>query len=274
MDRIIPFDESFLQVVGNILTQGQLVGLNDETFCSELTPDKSRVDRLSIFNQHIETPELGFAGLPITKIRKFDYTSAIKEAMEMVTANTGVEMNYIINHLREHRYNESLVCILVDDKEITKTHIGTFYVREVMNTDDQLHPNPDKLDMMFMMPVCELLRDIPHYFIVHAIIQKVVALCSGLLPGKLYCNTGATLLYVNQKHDAEGMFKKYRSRAYIDLSENNNGLSTVRINQSIFNKWRSHIKDVLPNLSDFNSDGSDFEVLDYTSLEPMEIPYC
>ena len=326
------FDRSFLEIVGKILAQGQL------------KPNRTGIDTYSIFNQTLETPELGFDGFPISKIREIYYKGAIIEALWILgihqndekyhnlpftntkyledngvkywkpwqdeNGNLGPvygqqlckwkkyqrpklimddsdyapqityvnQIQTIIDTLLKDKYSRRLVCSMwnpgeIDQMALPPCHYAfEFYVRRSEQTD-KLKPAPDRLDLRFIQRSCDMLIGIPYDILIYSIILKVVALCTGLLPGKIYGSLGDCHVYANQVEQAKSMFNLYRSKEYSDACEVfHDGLTQIKINNELMKKWRSQIPEIYPKLTDFNPDGSDFEVINYKSLPKIQIP--
>lgn len=326
------FDKSFLTIVGKILNGGVKKS------------NRTGVDTYSIFNETVETPELGFKWLPISKIRQIYYHGAIIEALWILgihqnnpkyigipftntkylednkvrywrhwqdrNGNLGPvygeqlcrwkkykktdpimdesdvsprvefvnQIQNIIDTLKTDRYSRRLVCSMwnpgeIDDMKLPPCHYAfEFYVRPAKEDNEKLHDGADILDMRWIQRSCDMLIGIPYNVLIYAIIQKVVALCSGLVPGKLYGCLGDCHIYEDQIEFARDMFKLFHGREYIDKADKNEGLTLVKINNKLMDRWRSRLPHILPTLHDINPDGSDFEVIDYTSLPKMDIP--
>ena len=324
-------DYNYLEIIGKILNKGVR------------KPNRTGIDTLSIFNQMIETPEIGFDGFPISKVREIYYKGAIIEALwilgihqndekycNLPFTNTkylednGVkywrpwqdkdgnlgpvygaqlsrwkkykqpelvmddgdnapqityinQVQQVIDTLLKDKYSRHLVCSMwnpaeLEDMALPPCHYAfEFYVRPAKQTDDSKW-NPDRLDLRFIQRSCDMLIGIPYDILIYSIILKVVALCTGFLPGKIYGSLGDCHVYVNQIEQAKPLFNLYRSKAYSEASEVfRDGLTQMKINDYLMNKWQSRALGY-PKLSDFNPDGSDFEVINYKSLPKIQIP--
>ena len=325
-------DYNFLVIVGKILNKGVR------------KPNRTGIDTLSIFNQVLETPEIGFDGFPISKIREIYYKGAIIEALWILGIHQNDEKyrnlpftntQYLVDHgvkywkpwqdengnlgpvygeqlcrwkkykqpklvmddgdnvpqishinqiqtiidtLLKDKYSRRLVCSMwnpaeLDNMALPPCHYAfEFYVRPAKETN-KLHPNPDILDLRFIQRSCDMLIGIPYDILIYSIILKVVALCTGLLPGKIYGSLGDCHVYVNQIEQARPLFNLYRSREYSEVSEVfRDGLTQMKINNDLMNKWRSRMLELYPKLTDFNPDGTDFEVINYKSLPKINFP--
>lgn len=326
------FDYNFLEIVGKILNKGQ---------CK---PNRTGVDTLSIFNQMLETPEIGFDGFPISKLREIYYKGAIIEALWILgihqndekyrklpftntkyledngvrywkhwqdeNGNLGAvygaqlsrwkkykqpklvmddgdnvpqithinQVQQIIDTLLKDKYSRRLVCTMwnpgeIEDMALPPCHYAfEFYVRPAEQTD-KLKPSPDILDIRFIQRSCDMLIGIPYDVLIYSIILKIVALCTGFIPGKVYGCLGDCHVYVNQVEQAKRLFNLYRSKEYAEASKVfRDGLTQIKINNDLMNKWRSRIPEIYPKLTDFKADGSDFEVINYKSLPKIQIP--
>lgn len=180
------------------------------------------------------------------------------------------QIQNIIDTLRNNRLSRRLVCSMwnpseIEDMALPPCHYAfEFYVRHVdINT-------PPRLDIRWIQRSADMLIGIPYDVLIYSIIQKIVALCTGLIPGKIYGCLGDCHVYANQIDQAKQLMRRFHGKEYQDLVEETNGLTDIEINPELIARWKSRTN--LPNLSDFNPDGSDFVVTNYKSLEKLEIP--
>lgn len=244
---------------------------------------------LSIFNQSVKTQELGFDGYPISKVFQSHYLSDVSHAIQLVktsgltkwkkytkeeivmdstdcvpnTYNVN-QLQNVIDKLKENRFLNECFCLLhnpVEDEMLQRTYAVEFYVRPAEQDKEKLRDKTDILDIRFIQNKCNILDELNDSILVFSIIQKVVALCTGLLPGKVYGSIGNCYIREEQIDEAKSMFNKYRSVYYkVEPDLFKDGLTQIKINNNLMNKWRSQIPEVLPTLNDFNYDGTDFEI--------------
>lgn len=105
---------------------------------------------------------------------------------------------------------------------------------------------------------------IPYNILMYTIVNKIVALCTGHVPGVVRGVLGNAHYYLNQQEGVDEIISRYEtimsdelSVPYIKLSEN--------IMAKVCNK-------VYCELDDFAIDGSDFIVKDYNPLEAVKMP--
>lgn len=318
------FDESYLSIVGEILTKGQE------------KHNRTGINTKSIFNRNVETPELGWDKLPISQIRKIYWKGAIFEAfwlmgihlndekyrklsftntqylednnvmywkpwtrkggelgpvygeqlcrwkkfqknkMIMDESDVGYrevtinQIQTVIKTLREDRTSRRLVCSMwnpayIEEMALPPCHYAfEFYVRDV---EGESIP---RLDIRWIQRSADMLVGIPYNVLIYSIVQKVVALCTGLVPGRVYGSLGDCHVYCNQIDQAKQLIRLYHGNEYDKLATETQGLTDVAVNPDMIRNATIYNK--LPNLSDFNPDGSDFIVSNYRSMPKLEIP--
>jgi thymidylate synthase len=105
---------------------------------------------------------------------------------------------------------------------------------------------------------------IPYNILMYTIINKIVALCTGHIPGIVSGVLGNCHYYMNQEEGVDELLSRYNKIIGFDMSTPKLRYSD-RITQKLI--LREEI-----NLSDFAIDGSDFIVENYNPLPPIKMP--
>ena len=180
------------------------------------------------------------------------------------------QIQTIIKTLREDRTSRRLVCSMWNPSDIEEMALPPchyafeFYVREVAG---EAAP---RLDIRWIQRSADMLVGIPYNVLIYSIVQKVVALCAGLIPGRVYGSLGDCHVYCNQIEQAKQLIKLYHGREYSDLAEETSGLTDILVNPDMVRNALTYNK--LPDLKDFNPNGNDFIVKNYHSMPKLEIP--
>lgn len=176
------------------------------------------------------------------------------------------QVERIIETLRNDKYSRRLVCSMWNPAEIDKMALPPchycfeFYVRP--------SEGHDILDIRWIQRSADMLIGIPYNVLQYSIVLQIVALCTGLKPGRVIGCLGDCHVYEDQMPYAKWILGNCKLETFSKMNATNNGLTQLNINQKLLDKWESG---EYPNLSDFNPDGSDFEVVDYKSLEKISI---
>lgn len=179
------------------------------------------------------------------------------------------QIQNIIDTINRDKTSRRLVCSMWNPAEIEGMALPPchyafeFYIR---NDPNEFYP---RLDLRWIQRSCDMLIGLPYDVLIYAIIQKIVSLCTNCIPGKLYGSLGDCHVYENQIEQAKELIRRFHGTEYQKLAEKTNGLTFIELSDKIIEKYKN--KEQIA-LKDFNPDGSDFKVVDYQSLEKLEIP--
>lgn len=128
-------------------------------------------------------------------------------------------------------------------------------------------PLPDGRRMLhtrWLQRSCDMPIGIPYDMLLYTLINKIVALCSGHVPGHIYGLLGDSHIYVNQLDGVKEMLNRYDSDEYKACPQ-----AKIMISDRIFDiigekKWCE--------LEDFAIDGSDFSLIEYKPLDKIDMP--
>lgn len=172
------------------------------------------------------------------------------------------QIEKIIDTLRTNPDDRRLVCTMWNPGRLDKMalppchHTFEFYSRPIGF-------NQRKLDLRWIQRSADMPIGIPYDMIIYSIINKIVALCTGHIPGSVYGLLGDCHIYENQLYPANELVKRFESEDFKKKS-----FAKLRISDKIMDIVS---KNEYTNLSDFSLDGSDFEVVQWDPMSKMKI---
>lgn len=180
--------------------------------------------------------------------------------------NTGEHINQIQNIIDTLRTNPSdrrLVASMWNPAELSKMalppcHHSLWFYSYTNEKGQRI------LDTTWHQRSADMPIGVPYNILMYTIINKIVALCTGHIPGVVSGVFGNCHYYMNQKEGVKELIDTYGKIVSGDLKR-----PQLRYSQRIMHKLitREEI-----NLSDFAIDGSDFIVDDYVPLPPIKMP--
>lgn len=121
------------------------------------------------------------------------------------------------------------------------------------------------LDTRWIQRSCDMLLGIPYDAIMYTILNKIVAICTGHVPGVVSGSLGNCHIYGNQIDSANEIIKRYHSEEYKALANKHPHFSfSDRIIEKVYNNE-------CIELEDFAIDGSDFNIDYYESLPNLKV---
>lgn len=128
-------------------------------------------------------------------------------------------------------------------------------------------PMPDGKRMLhtrWMQRSCDMPIGIPYDMLLYTLLNKIVALCTGHIPGHVYGLLGDSHIYVNQIDGVKEMLNRANTDEFKACPQ-----PKIYIEDRIF--------DIISergwcDLTDFNIDGSDFKLITYEPLGKIDIP--
>lgn len=173
------------------------------------------------------------------------------------------QIQEVINKLRTNPDDRRLVCTMWNPGELDLMALPPcHYAMEFYSRP--LEDGRRALDIRWIQRSADLVIGIPYDVIIYTMINKIVALCTGHVPGKVYGLLGDTHLYDNQREAAEELIRRYEEGEHAELTD-----AFVEISERILNivSEKRYCE-----LSDFAIDGSDFTLKDYKPLSKIDIP--
>lgn len=240
--------------------------------CGEHHPDGFK----SLTNQIIEIDGLGFDGYPVSNMNVYKGEGFFAKGVELtkqffktVYVKRKVVMDDEDNVPTTLEINDLANCVALlkagDVYNIqcqNEEYLVSFYVRKGSNVENKPKGARDLLDMTFVAHNVGVSREAGALLMKFSILQKIVALCTGLFPGKL---TGVLLTAFADDVvlDAiDEINKAYKSIYYKgEQLSFRYGLTQILINNELMDKWRSNIPEIYPTILDFKEDGSDFTIV-------------
>ena len=182
--------------------------------------------------------------------------------------NTNTHINQIQNIIDTLRTNPSdrrLVASMWNPAEIPNMalppchHSLWFYSTEIK--DDYGH-SIRRLDTTWHQRSADMPIGIPYNILMYTIINKIVALCTGHVPGVVRGVLGNAHYYLNQQEGVDEIINR-------EEEVNTCSVPKLRLSDNIMTKLLTG-KQI--NLEDFSIDGSDFIVENYNPLSPIKMP--
>lgn len=180
--------------------------------------------------------------------------------------NTGTYINQIqniIDTLRKNPSDRRLVASMWNPAEISKMalppcHHSLWFYSRVNEKGQRV------LDTTWHQRSADMPIGIPYNILQYTIVNKIVALCTGHIPGVIRGVLGDAHYYLDQE---EGV-KEIISREHENKSSER---PILYISDRLFDLMEQREHRWL-NLDDFNIDGSDFEIQNYNPLPPIKMP--
>lgn len=172
------------------------------------------------------------------------------------------QIQNIINKLRTNPDDRRLVATMWNPSELEDMALPPCH--HTMEFYSEPTQNGRVLHTRWMQRSCDMPIGIPYDILVYTFINKIVALCSGHIPGKIYGLLGDCHIYENQIEQSKELIKRSNSEEF-NLKKSPKLIISDRIHDIINEKrWCE--------LYDFKLDGSDFTVNEYAPLDVLKIP--
>ena len=136
-------------------------------------------------------------------------------------------------------------------------HTMEFYSQPMEDGKRMLHTR-------WMQRSCDMPIGIPYDMLLYTLLNKIVALCTGHIPGHVYGLLGDSHIYVNQLDGVKEMLNRVESEEFKACPQ-----PKLFIEDRIF--------DIIAEkgwceLSDFAIDGSDFKIVEYQPMPKIDMP--
>ena len=188
-----------------------------------------------------------------------------EQLMNWYNHNDGSHINQIqniINTLRTNPDDRRLVASMWNPAEISKMalppcHHSLWFYSYVNEMGERV------LDTTWHQRSADMPIGIPYNVLQYTIVNKIVAMCSAHKPGVVRGVLGDAHYYMDQEEGVKEILS--RKNDIKDLHR-----PVLRIGDNIWDKM--YEKKSMLDLEDFAIDGSDFEILDYESLNHIKMP--
>lgn len=136
-------------------------------------------------------------------------------------------------------------------------HTMEFYSQPMEDGKRMLHTR-------WIQRSCDMPIGIPYDMLLYTLLNKIVALCTGHIPGHVYGLLGDSHIYVNQIDGVKEMLNRAETDEFKACPQ-----PKLYIEDRIFDiiaekRWC--------DLSDFAIDGSDFKIMEYKPLDKIDMP--
>lgn len=173
------------------------------------------------------------------------------------------QIQNIIEKLRTNPDDRRLVATMWNPAEIEDMalppchHTMEFYSQPMPDGKRMLHTR-------WMQRSCDMPIGIPYDMLLYTLLNKIVALCTGHIPGHVYGLLGDSHIYVNQVDGVKEMLNRAETDEFKACPQ-----PKIYIEDRIF--------DIIAekgwcDLTDFNTDGSDFKLVTYEPLAKIDMP--
>ena len=173
------------------------------------------------------------------------------------------QIQNIINTLRTNPDDRRLVATMWNPSKLSKMalppchHTMEFYSQPISDGKRMLHTR-------WMQRSCDMPIGIPYDMLLYTLLNKIVALCTGHIPGHVYGLLGDSHIYINQLEGVDEMLNRVNTNEFKTCPQ-----PKIYIEDRIF--------DIIAekgwcDLSDFNIDGSDFKLVTYEPLGKIDMP--
>lgn len=172
------------------------------------------------------------------------------------------QIQNIIEKLRTNPDDRRLVATMWNPGEIEDMalppchHTMEFYSQPMKDGKRMLHTR-------WMQRSCDMPIGIPYDMLLYTLLNKIVALCSGHIPGHVYGLLGDSHIYINQIDGVKEMLKRSESSEFKACPQ-----PKLYIEDRIFDIVA---KKGWCDLSDFAIDGSDFKLVTYEPLAKIDM---
>lgn len=169
------------------------------------------------------------------------------------------QVERIISLLRNNPDDRRLVCTMWNPGELTKMalppchHTHEYYSR--VGKDGKRY-----LDIRWIQRSCDMPIGIPYNVLQYTILDKIVALCTGHVPGKVYGCLGDCHIYENQIEAVRELVRRWESGEVEKCTT-----PSLKISHHLIGGKNAELYE------DFAIDGSDFKVENYNPLPPVKI---
>lgn len=173
------------------------------------------------------------------------------------------QIQNIIEKLRTNPDDRRLVATMWNPAKIEDMalppchHTMEFYSQPMSDGKRMLHTR-------WMQRSCDMPIGIPYDMLLYTLLNKIVALCTGHIPGHVYGLLGDSHIYVNQVDGVKEMLNRAETDEFKACPQ-----PKIYIEDRIF--------DIIAekgwcDLTDFNIDGSDFKLVTYEPLAKIDMP--
>lgn len=173
------------------------------------------------------------------------------------------QIQNIIEKLRTNPDDRRLVATMWNPAKIEDMalppchHTMEFYSQPMSDGKRMLHTR-------WMQRSCDMPIGIPYDMLLYTLLNKIVALCTGHIPGHVYGLLGDSHIYVNQIDGVKEMLNRAETDEFKACPQ-----PKIYI--------EDHIFDIIAekgwcDLTDFNIDGSDFKLVTYEPLAKIDMP--
>lgn len=173
------------------------------------------------------------------------------------------QIENIINTLRTNPDDRRLVATMWNPGELQYMalppchHTMEFYSQPMPDGKRMLHTR-------WMQRSCDMPIGIPYDMLLYTLLNKIVALCTGHIPGHVYGLLGDSHIYVNQIDGVKEMLNRAETDEFKACPQ-----PKLYIEDRIFDII---VKKGWCDLSDFAIDGSDFKIIEYNPLNKIDMP--
>lgn len=177
---------------------------------------------------------------------------------------TGInQIQNIIDTLRTNPDDRRLVATMWNPSKLSKMalppchHTMEFYSQPMEDGKRMLHTR-------WIQRSCDMPIGIPYDMLLYTLLNKIVALCTGHIPGHVYGLLGDSHIYVNQIDGVKEMLNRAETDEFKACPQ-----PKLYIEDRIFDIIA---KKGWCDLSDFAIDGSDFRIMEYKPLDKIDMP--
>ena len=173
------------------------------------------------------------------------------------------QIQNIINTLRTNPDDRRLVATMWNPSKLSKMalppchHTMEFYSQPMADGKRMLHTR-------WMQRSCDMPIGIPYDMLLYTLLNKIVALCTGHIPGHVYGLLGDSHIYVNQIDGVKEMLNRAETDEFKACPQ-----PKLYIEDRIFDIIT---KKGWCDLSDFAIDGTDFKIIEYKPLDKINMP--
>jgi thymidylate synthase len=136
-------------------------------------------------------------------------------------------------------------------------HTMEFYSQPMEDGKRMLHTR-------WVQRSCDMPIGIPYDMLLYTLLNKIVALCTGHIPGHVYGLLGDSHIYVNQIDGVKEMLNRAETDEFKACPQ-----PKLYIEDRIFDIIA---KKGWCDLSDFAIDGSDFKIIEYSPMAKIDMP--
>ena len=173
------------------------------------------------------------------------------------------QIQNIIEKLRTNPDDRRLVATMWNPSEIENMalppchHTMEFYSQPMEDGKRMLHTR-------WIQRSCDMPIGIPYDMLLYTLLNKIVALCTGHIPGHVYGLLGDSHIYINQIDGVKEMLQRAQTDEFNACPQ-----PKLFIEDRIFDIIA---KKGWCDLSDFAIDGSDFKVVEYQPMPKIDMP--